>query len=185
MSIRVIIGGPPCSGKSTFAESITRALQNIGIDTDRVDLDLWSPTLDFIRGDITKEERDLQKRRNVTKGEADEASRRITVFSENHDIVICDGPGGISEESELIFKAATHGIIVCRDDGIEKIEEWEKFFEKIGISLVAVVISKLDGDEKVSDLSPIKAELVNLDRTPRVTPTMMQLAYALKRTLGA
>lgn len=184
MSIRIIIGGPSCSGKSTFAESITRALQNLGTDIDRVDLDLWAPTLSLISGDITKEERDLLKRRNITKSEATEAVERFKTLSTKHEIIIGDGPGGISEESKLIFESATHGIIVCQEGKIGEIEEWKQFFKEMGIPIIAIIISKLDGSEKVSRGSLIEADLINLDRTPRVTPIMIQLAYALKGVLG-
>ncbi len=51
MPPRIIIGGPPNSGKSTLAKSLAIALRSLGVDAYAEDLDLASPTLEFIRGE--------------------------------------------------------------------------------------------------------------------------------------
>ncbi len=50
LPVSIIIGGPANSGKSTLAESLARALRRLGVDAFAEDLDLASPTLEFIRG---------------------------------------------------------------------------------------------------------------------------------------
>ncbi len=184
-SIRIIIGGPPNSGKSTFAVRITRALQDIAVDADHKELDLWSQTIEFIIGNMTKEDRDSRKRTNVTTKEVTTAVQEFKSLSQSHVIAIGDGPGRISKESEMIFKVATHGIIVCKEDETEKIDEWKQFFKKIGVRVVVIIVSKLNGDEKIiSSDTIIEAEISGLDRKPTVTPIMLRLAHLLKRDLG-
>lgn len=184
-SIRIIVGGPPNSGKSTFAESMNRALQNQNIDAEAIDLDIFSPTLDYVKGNITKEEREQQKRKNVTKEDIEDIVKRFTECGTEHQVIIGDAPGGISEESKPIFKAATHGIIICREDEIQQLDSWITFFNEIHIPLVAVVISKIDGEESVESSDLIRVVLVKLDKNNiRITETMMVMATLLRDKIG-
>lgn len=84
--IRIIIGGPPNSGKSTLVSSLIRALWEIGVKVNSAELDLWAPTLEFLEGKISKEERDSRKQKKVTKEEAEEASKRLVVASQDGSI---------------------------------------------------------------------------------------------------
>lgn len=184
MAIRIIVGGPPNSGKSTFSESLVRALQDQGVDAESIDLDLWSPTLDFLQGKITKEQRDEQKRKSITSKETKEAYRRFKDSSQEHDVIVGDAPGGISKESKQICKAATHGIIVCRDDKTDQIKAWQDFFDDIGVDVVAVIISKINNSEDITSNDPLKAVLVDLNRQPKVTPVLRVFATLLREKLG-
>ena len=79
MSARIVIGDPPNSGKSTLAESLARALRSLGVDACAEDLDLASPTLAFIRGEMGWEERPGDKREWKT-----ELARRAELFLRRH-----------------------------------------------------------------------------------------------------
>jgi len=184
LAIRIVIGGPPNSGKSTFSESLVRALQDQGTDAESIDLDLWSPTLDYLQGRITKEQRDEQKRKLITAKEAKEAYTRFKDASKEHDVIVGDAPGGISEESKQICKAATHGIIVCRDDNTDQIRVWRDFFNDIGIDVVAVVISKINSTEDITSYEPLEVVLADLNRQPKVTPILKVFAALLGAKLG-
>lgn len=186
--IRIIIGGPPNSGKSTLVSSLTRAFWEIGVNAVSVELDLWAPTLEFVEGKITKEERDLRKQKAVTKEEAEEASKRLLASSQDISIVIGDCPGKISEELRILVKNATHAIILCRDDQILEMENWRKFFSELSIPIVAEITSKLKGDEHVGtdDDEVIRGKLSGLVRENgrRLSPAVTQLAFLLKSVLG-
>jgi len=184
LTIRIILGGPPHSGKSTLAERIARAFQDQGVNAEAIDLDLWSPTLEAIRGEITPQKRESLKRKNITVKEAKEAAIRFREKSKVHDIVIGDAPGGISEESEHIYKSATHGIIVCSEERRAELDQWTSFFKRIHLELIVLVISGTEGEDTVLSNGVINAFLVNLDGTPSVTPGTRILVSHLRKRLG-
>jgi len=178
------VGGPPNSGKSTVVESLVRALQNQGVDAESVDLDPWAPTLALIQGKITREERDRQKRQNITDADARKVAERFRSASVRHRVIMGDAPGGISKTSKIIYQEATHAILVCREDGQKDIETWKSFFKELKVDLIAIVISKLDGDEEVTSNDLIHASLVKLEREPKNTPAIAALASLLRTKLA-
>lgn len=186
--VRIIIGGPPNSGKSTLVSSLKRALWETGVKVNSAELDLWAPTLEFLEGKISKEERDSRKQKRVTKEEAEEASKRLVEASQDGSVAIGDCPGKMSEELKIIVKNATHAIILCRADQIQEMESWKKFFSKVGIPVIAELVSDLRGNEEVqiSGSGMITGRLVGLDRDVgrRESPAISQLAFLLKSVLG-
>lgn len=184
MGIKIIIGGPPNSGKSTLAESLARALQEQGIDAEAVDLDPWSPTLDYVKRKITLKERNSLKRKKLSTEEINDVVKRFEKASKYHEVIIGDAPGGISEQTKRIYRTASHGIIVCREDKKEELDNWEEFFTEIELDLIAIVISKMDGKEETHFNDLIKAILVRLDRQPHVTPIVRLFTIYLRTKLG-
>lgn len=106
-----------------------------------LDLDKASPTLDLICHKISKDERNSIKR-NLTKNNAENAKKESLYKSQIHQIVIGDGQGRVSEESKIIHRSGTIGIIVCREDYKKEIKILEYFFVELNIKLIAVIISK-------------------------------------------
>ncbi len=184
--VRIIVGGPPNSGKSTLVISLTRALWQIGIKAERVELDAWAPTLDYIDGKITKGQRDSLKQRAVTKEDAQRDASKLREASKDGSIAIGDCPGKISEELKIIVASATHAVILCRSDKVRETESWREVFSEVGIPVVAELTSRLTGTEAVQESADgiIRGTFVGLDRTPKKSPAMSQLAFLLKSKLG-
>jgi CRISPR-associated protein Csx3 len=186
--IRIIIGGPPNSGKSTLVSSLKRALWEIGVKVNSAELDLWAPTLEFLEGKISKQERDSRKQKKVTKEEAEEASKRLVEASQDGSIAIGDCPGKMSEELKIIVKNATHAMILCRADQIREIESWRKFLSEAGVPIIAELVSDPVGEEGVqmTGSKVITGRLVGLDRDVgrKESPAISQLAILLKSVLG-
>lgn len=184
LAIRLLIGGPPNSGKSTLAESLARALQDQRVDAEAVDLDPWSPTLALIRGEITEEQRRAMKKKEITMEEAEKAAKRFEQISRKHGIALGDAPGEISDQLRIIARKATHAIILCREDSRDAIDKWKIFFTEMGIRIIAVLVSKERGGEEIRSNTLIEGTVSNLDRKPRISPGIGVLATLLRSKLG-
>ncbi len=183
MPIRIIVGGPPNSGKSTFTANLVKILQDLNVNAQPVELDLWSPTLDYLQCRITKEQRDRQKRKLVAGDDIKEACSRFKNVSERCDVAVGDAPGIISEETKQICKAATHGIIVCRDDKADQIIIWQNLFDDAEVEVIATVVSKIGGGDEIKSHVPLKVILTDLSRTSKETWVFKKFASSLKKRL--
>jgi hypothetical protein len=184
LPIRIIIGGPPNSGKSTLAESLARALRALGVDAYAEDLDLASPTLEFIRGS-----KGWEQRRGAKKEWTPELAEKAAVLFEDasskHAVVIGDAPGKMTTVSTTIAQKAHYAIILCREDCLNEINDWRHFFTKLDIPVVCVAISKMTGVENINENGGmIEATLVGLDRKVKADATMTTMALLVKEKLG-
>ena len=183
MAFRIIIGGPPNSGKSTLAESLARGLRQLGVDAYAVDLDLASPTLEFIRGVKGWEQR-VGAKKEWTPELADKAAALFEESSKSHAVMIGDAPGKITAESEKIAKKAHFALILCRDDRKEEIRDWQVFFQRIGVPIFGVLVSKLSGTGSVKKKEIIEATVIGLSRKPVTDEVIISLAALIKQELS-
>ncbi|MEM3186437.1 MAG: ATP/GTP-binding protein [Conexivisphaerales archaeon] len=181
MAIIVIVGGPPNSGKSTFCESLVQALKRLGVNAQAIDLDPYAPTLQYIRGEISADERNRLKRREIGNKEIQDAKERLEQASKDYDFVIGDAPGGISDDLKPVYQLASHAVILCREDKQSDIDLWKEFFSGMELRIIAIIISRTSGRECLQDTDPIKGILVGLNRIPVNTPAINSLAYILCR----
>jgi CRISPR-associated protein Csx3 len=62
-------------------------------------------------------------------------------------LCIVDVGGKTSEQNRVIMREATHAVILSRDK--EKISDWQEFCESLGLRIIAVIYSDIDGKEDV------------------------------------
>ena len=157
-------------------------MRAIGVDAYAEDLDLASPTLEFIKGKKGWEQR-LGEKREWSMELAKEAASILLSASEKHEVVIGDAPGKITAESKEIAKHATHAIILCREDCAAEIKNWQDFFAQLGPQTICIAISKMHGTGHVKNKVIIDAAIIGLDRQPNTDAVINGLALLIKEKL--
>lgn len=165
MSTRVVVVGPPNSGKSVFVARLKRAFQNQGLRAEKFDLDPWSATQKLIDGAMSKDERKTSKKKIV---EDDEITRLIDHVGESENslqVSVIDTAGQFTDQTKRICQIAKYGIIVCSEDCKKQVDEWISNLNESGVQLIAVVTTKPSGIESVSNSNIITATITNLHRS--------------------
>jgi len=167
-----------------LAENLARALRYFGVDAYAEDLDLASPTLEFIRGSKGWEQRQSVKKQ-WTPELAETAAVLFEKASDKYAVVIGDAPGKITSEATTIAKKAHYAIILCREDCKDEFNNWRRFFVDLNIPIICVAVSKMTGvgDVKESD-GMIEAILIDLKRNIKADSIITTLALLVKETLG-
>lgn len=184
--IRIVIGGPPHSGKSTFALYLERALKDLGTNTFNNDYDPFGETKRFAEGLISKKEREHTKK-IPTKEEVESCAKEFALLSITYEVVIGDLPGKPTGLTEILSAKGTHAIILCKDDELDKITEWKNLFNKQDVKILGILESNQTGDEIVyEEKGIIIGKISNLDvNNIRETPKIiLSVAVLIKRNLG-
>ncbi len=147
--IKVVLCGPPQSGKSCLRDGLKRAiLGNLGAPYPYVITACPDGEGSWHQEAYEKNEPVAAycKRNNkgdVTAEFAIEAAKWVK--SANQLINIIDVGGKITDENEIIMQPATHAVILSGD--VNKFAEWEKFCQKLNLKIVAKIHSQLDAVE--------------------------------------
>ncbi len=176
--IRIVVGGPPHSGKSTFALYLERALQDLGTDAYNYDYDPWGETKRYAEGLISKEERDGTKKIPTEK----ETRLCVKEFASlPNRLVIGDLPGKPTDITEILVSVGTHAVILCKDDELDKIKEWEKLFNRKNIKILAILTSNQTGQENIEEENGIivgrisNLDVSNIGETPKIISAVASL----------
>lgn len=197
--IGIMIGGPARSGKSTLATSLVTEFLNqiqslatrigwagFSLDVECVDLDLATPTTEAIW--MARDGRLLDTsalKRPWTTELALEGLRRFAVTKEQAHLTFVDLPGGpIDAITETLAALADVAILVTHD--WERMEEWQRLVNQMGITLVSQARSRR-GDEGFSSVVTryhpgriIAGRVVDLDRVVRSDdPFVLGAAWCL------
>jgi len=158
------------------------ALRSFGVDVFVKDLDLASETVKYITGEESWEKRSKAKKEWTT-SLAEEAAIQFKDASNEHDVVIGDAPGRITEITRIISREASHSFICCRDDCKDEIEKWQTFFESLKKEVIVIATSKLSGTESMSVNGIIKATVIDLNRKPKSDGIVKAIAWHIKLKL--
>lgn len=143
--IKVVIGGPPHSGKTVFKNAL---IEDLG--GDNVFRYCAAPDDDggtWYQNNYNNPE----AREKRIKGTYN--PRQVAFFSEtikNWDqtpIMVIDIGGKITEENAKIIEGATHAIVLASD--LSKVKEWQDFFEENHLDVIAKLHSHFDGSKDI------------------------------------
>lgn len=157
--IKLLVGGPRNSGKSTFALSVVTRLKSQGIKAESVELDVWSNSYPAFRGEVPFDGRD--KRQGLDWDWQSPLNERLDMFNRSPaDVVFGDLPGKLDEVVGYVCdRAQADGaVIVCRS--IQKMHLWREEFQKHGVEVKAQCLTLLGEGQP-----PFIA--MNMDRTLR------------------
>lgn len=140
--IKIVIGGPPHSGKTVFYRSLLQALPSAYPLSASPDGEgAWTQTL-YSQGEVDLAQRYRQKGTFTSEFRAD---YRAKIDSWDGPLMIIDMGGKPTPEDTSMLEGATHGIILASD--LSKVSEWRDFFAKNGIDVIATLHSHFDGSQ--------------------------------------
>lgn len=163
--LRIIIGGPPHSGKSTLMNLLEDRFQYYQIPVQLLDLDLSAPTP--LKTGFTQQ----REKRKWTSTLAEEA-KSMFEQAEGVQVVLGDSVGLISEINEIISQPADVAILLVSgghgdyDDTYRKVvRKWKEYYEDIRTPLLVVLRSTMNPrDESMFDPRDNYGVIAGLDR---------------------
>lgn len=149
--MKLVLAGPPHSGKSCFREGLKQALRKLGVYGYAITAcpdgeGAWyqaTAAADPALAAACKEE---------YKGSFSDAFvRRIEASVRDCSLpyTLVDIGGRTSPENEQICRHATAALILSSDPA--KFAEWREFFADIGVPVVAEIVSDYNGTEDVTE----------------------------------
>ena len=172
----VVIGGPPHSGKSVLAYSLTQALRERGVE--HYVLRAYPPDYE---GDWFLACDQSQVRHLRIKGAQSEAWLPLVQrdIAQRHLPLIVDLGGLPTLEQEALLDACTHAIALTPDAATH--DEWGARFARHGLVLLADIHSVLEGETRLDAQEPLlRGKLAGLERgQPAHGPTFEALVERL------
>jgi len=163
--LRIIIGGPPHSGKSTFMNLLEDRFRYYQIPVQLLDLDLSAPTP--LKTGFTQQ----REKKKWTSTLAEEA-RQMFEGAEGVQVVLGDSVGLISDINEIISQPADVAILLVSgghgdyDTTYRKVvRKWKEYYEDIRTPLLVVLRSTMNpADESMFDPQDNYGVVVGMDR---------------------
>ncbi|KAB8331301.1 CRISPR-associated protein Csx3 [Scytonema tolypothrichoides VB-61278] len=179
--IKVVLCGPPQSGKSCLRDGLKRAiLLTLGAPYPYVITACpdgegsWHQEACENNQSVAKDCKRNNKT-DVTPEFAQEASQWVK--SANQLINIVDVGGKISPENERIMQPASHAVILAGDT--TKFAEWEKFCQKLNLKIVAKIHSQLHATQDEVILADDWKQ--NTDELLKTAPLLTGSVHHLER----
>lgn len=141
--IKIVIGGPPHSGKSVFIEALTQNLDKDNTFSFSAAPDGEGPWLQrhYDDPDVVK----LRQKGKFTPEYVADRKKKINDWE--GPLMIIDVGGRTSEENAQMIEGATHAIILAGD--LSKVAEWRDFFEENNIEVIAKLHSHYQGKKDI------------------------------------
>lgn len=160
--MRLLIGGPANSGKSTLTIGLQRVLVEKGFTVCAYEIDVYSDTHKPLTGQKPWESR----QKNFDANEEDIRHVITSFASDPSRIVLGDLPGNIrNKHLSLMMSEGTHALYVGHSD--TEIVSWLRAFRRAGITCIGTVLTTMDGIYNNIWVHNPDIVVHNLDRTIR------------------
>lgn len=187
--IKVVLCGPPQSGKSCLREGLKQAIGSIAGAPYPYVITACPDGEGAWFSEAARRDPELARRLK------DEYKAKFTlefaqkaagwVRSANLPINIIDVGGKMTDENRLIMREATHAVILAGDKGKDEVSKWEEFCRNLNLCIIANLYSDYEGSEdKIENEYPILSGSVHqLKRGEDVSsrPMIQALARLLVR----
>jgi len=178
---KIVVGGPPQSGKSRFIAGL--------------------------RGNFSRDEHYLFRACPDGEGtwtyksaEAASYRRKGTFSSENVDwyvqslhnctlapLVLVDIGGIPSDENRRICAECDMAIILCASNKAEEIATWEKFFQSVGVEILTIVVSDLYAKEDTVEESKLVCHFLDREASDKELakrPAICRVAEIIRQNIN-
>ncbi len=182
--MKVVLCGPPHSGKSCLREGLKQAIRRIPgapyplILTACPDGEgSWYSEAVRHNPELARQLKAAYKAKFTLEFAA---VRARWVRDASESLTIVDVGGKIDEKNELIMSHATHAVILAGD--MNKVPAWEQFCSQLNLKIIAVIYSDYHGvSDSVSEARRSPALLLSADRIQFTVPILQGSIHYLER----
>jgi hypothetical protein len=146
--VRIIVGGPPHSGKSTLMNLIEDKMNQYGVSVELRDLDFSAPT--DLKGGFDEN----REKKEWTPELAKDAANYFNEDSEQR-VILGDSIGLISQINEIVSEPADVAILlVSGSQGDDEksyrdaMKKWFKYYDNINMPVLMVIRSSMNPEDK-------------------------------------
>lgn len=157
--MKIVVCGPPHSGKSVFVGSLRRYLPSESLR--------YIPANGDGEGDWSNNPNTIEVQSVRRKGSNDEKYMeewKDEIVKATQSIVLVDIGGKLQDDKRRFFNACDSFIVISNDSGIR--ETWQTYGESLNCRCIASIDSRLEGEESISidERGVIKGTIVGLER---------------------
>lgn len=147
--MKVVVGGPPHSGKSTFTAGLVERIRERKRDQPFTasftweTLDVTDNSLPFLldgSGAVPMRNEDIEW------SEESARVKRAAFEGRDEQLVVADAPGRLTEELDVVVEPADAMVVLASREKADRIESWKARADRLDVAVRWVLVSVLDAD---------------------------------------
>lgn len=147
--MKVVVGGPPHSGKSTFTAGLVERIRERKREQPFTASFTWE-TLDVTDNSLPflLDESGAVPMRNEEIEWSEESARvkRAAFEGRDEQLVVADAPGRLTEELDVVVEPADAMVVLASREKADRIEAWKARADRLDVAVRWVLVSVLDAD---------------------------------------